>query len=269
MSTEPMDNKQRTLGRILATGIVPNLIPDALDPVRLAGAARGAGIRAMEISCRREDTLKVLAELKREFPDMSFGVSSLIEDGPYYDFLQRRGPRFPSVREAAEGGADFLVSMIAFSSATYRRHADIPIIPGVETTGEAKMQMDLGASLVKFSAPALRGGPAYLRTLVNCGPMHLGLPILVTGGIRPELVDGYVEAGALVAVAGLDLVLGEKYRAMQAAPDWDFIGGALAAYVRAFAQARAKHMPRVDFGSADPTVIQSQSGRFLNACGGV
>lgn len=259
-----VDRKPRTLGRILATGFVPNLIPDALDPVKLAAAAHGAGIRAMEISCRREDTLKVLAELKREFPDMSFGVSSLIEDGPYYNFLQARGPRFPSVREAAEGGADFLVSMIAFSEASYRRHADIPIIPGVETTSEAKAQMDLGASLVKVSAPALRGGPAYLRTLVHCGPMHHGLPLLVTGGIRPELVDGYVEAGALVAVAGFDLILGGRYVEMQAAPDWDAVGGAMAAYVHAFAQARAKHMPRVDFGSADPTIIQRESGRFLN-----
>jgi 2-keto-3-deoxy-6-phosphogluconate aldolase len=258
------DCKQRTLGRILAAGLIPNLIPDALDPVRLADAAHRAGIRAIEISCRRADTLRVLADLKRQFPDMAFGVSSLIEDGPYYDFLQRRGPRFPSVRQAAEQGAAFLVSMIAFSAGTYRDHADIPIIPGVETPGEAKAQMDLGASLVKISAPALRGGPAYLRTMLNCGPMHLALPILVTGGIRPELVDGYVEAGALVAVAGFDLILGDQYQTLQKTPDWDFIGNALSAYVAAFRAARARHMPRVPFDGADPVVIQRESGKFLN-----
>jgi 2-keto-3-deoxy-6-phosphogluconate aldolase len=265
MDTHAIENKHRTLGRILASGFIPNFIPDTLDPAGLADAAGEAGLRAMEISCRRDDTLKVLADLKNRFPAMSFGVSSLVEDGPYYDFLQRRGPRFPSVREAAESGADFLVSLIGFRGETYCHHADRVIIPGVETTEEAKTQMDRGASLVKISAPALRGGPAYLRTMMHCGPIHFGLPLLVTGGIRPDLVDSYVEAGALAAVAGFDLILGGRYRDMQAAPDWTFIRDAMAAYADAFRAARARHMGRVPFDSADPVAIQRESGRFLNA----
>lgn len=264
IDTRALEDKHRTLGRILAGGFIPNLIPDALDPVGLAASAAEAGLFAMEISCRRDDTLKVLAELKDRFPEMSFGVSSLIEDGPYYDFLQQRGPRFPSVRQAAESGAEFLVSLIGFGGETHRRHADLVIIPGVETTDEAKTQMDRGASLVKISAPALRGGPAYLRAMMHCGPVHFGLPLLVTGGIRPDLVDSYVEAGALAAVAGFDLILGGRYRDMQAAPDWGFIRDALVAYVDAFRAARARHMGRVNFDSADPVVIQRESGRFLN-----
>lgn len=259
-----MNAKNQALGRILKTGIVPNLINDPLDPLKLAEAAHSAGIRAMEISCRRPDTVAVLTSLKKKFPDMSFGVSSLIEDGPYFDFLQRRGPRFPSIREAVEHGADFLVSMLAFSAETYRRYRGIPIVPGVETPNDAKIQVDLGASLVKFSGPAMRGGPGYFRGMVNCGPIHFGLPLLITGGMRPDLIEQFVEVGMLVAVAGFDLILGERYKEMQAKPDWKFIANALAAYVKAFAAARAKFMPKVDFDSADPVLIQKQSGKCLN-----
>jgi 2-keto-3-deoxy-6-phosphogluconate aldolase len=195
---------------------------------------------------------------------MSFGVSSLIEDGPYFDFLQKRGPRFPSIDEAVKSGADFLVSMLAFNPETYRRYRHIPIVPGVETSNEAKIHVDYGASLVKFSAPALKGGTVYFKGMVNCSPIHFGLPLLITGGMRPELVDQYVETGMLVAVAGFDLILGERYKELQARPDWKAVKESLAAYVKAFAGARAKYMPKVNFASADPVLIQRQSGKCLN-----
>lgn len=259
-----MPSKNQTLGRILQTGFLPNFINDPLDPLRLAEAAREAGIRALEISGRRADTLAALAKLKNEFPDMSFGVASLVEDGPYYDFLQKRGPTFPSVSAAAESGADFLVSMIAFNASTYRRHKSIPIVPGVETPQEAKIQLDYGASLVKFSGPALKGGPAYFKALVNCAPLHFGLPLLLTGGLRPELIDQYIAAGMLVAVAGFDLILGRRYQEMQKKPEWKFARNSLKDYVRALREGRARHMAKVNFASADPVLIQRQSGRFLN-----
>lgn len=264
MTPQKPNNKNQTLGRILKAGFLPNFINDSLDPVKLAETARENGILALEISCRRPDTLDMLAKLKSEFPDMSFGVSSLIEDGPYYDFLQKRGPRFPAVKEAAENGADFLVSIIAFNAETYRRHENIPIIPGVEASNEAKVHLDYGASLVKFSGPEMRGGPSYFKSMLNCGPMHFGLPLLLTGGMRPELIESYVEAGMLVAVAGFDLILGNRYQEMQKKPDWKFVRSSLENYVKVFQEARARHMNNVNFASADPVLIQKQSGKFLN-----
>jgi 2-keto-3-deoxy-6-phosphogluconate aldolase len=259
-----MEDKNKTLGRILKTGFLPNFINDSLPPLQLAEAVHEAGIRAIEISCRRPDTLAVLKKLKNTLPDMSCGVSSLIEDGPYYNFLQKRGPRFPSVREAAESGADFLVSMVTFKPETYQRHKHIPIIPGVETAADAIMHLDYGASLVKFSAPEARGGPAFFKSMLNCGPLHYGLPLLLTGGMKPELIERYVEAGMLAAVAGFDLILGKRYNEMQKKPDWKFVKTSLEKYVKAFQKARAKYMSKVNFESADPVVIQKQSGKFLN-----
>jgi hypothetical protein len=100
--------------------------------------------------------------------------------------------------------------------------------------------------------------------MINCGPLHYGLPLLLTGGMKPELIERYVEAGMLVAVAGFDLILGKRYHEMQKKPDWTAVAQALRAYVKAFADARAKCMSKVNFESADPVVIQKQSGKFLN-----
>ena len=260
---DTMQKKTKTLGTILKAGFLPNLINDALDPVKLVEAVLSAGVGAMEISCRRPDTLEKLGTLKHHFPDMCFGVSSLIEDGPYYDFLQKRGPRFPSIAQAVDAGADFLVSILPFSAEIHARYPQRPIIPGVETAAEAKAQLDLGASLIKFCNPVMKGGPAYIKS-ISGGPIHFGLPLLLTGGMRPELIGEYVEAGMLVAVAGFDLILGERYEEMQEHPDYEAVTHAIEGYVEAFRKARATHMPEVGFASGDAFQIQSQSGKFMN-----
>lgn len=262
MSTS--QSREQTLGLILKQGLLPNLIQDGLDPFLLAEQAWNAGFACMEVSCRRDDTITLLPQLKNRFPDMRFGVSSLIEDGPYYDYLQQRGPRFPSIDEAVEAGADFLVSLIAFSPRTYQRHANLPIVPGVASPQEAREQLDLGAALIKLSLGAGLYDPKHVRATFHGGPMHFGIPLLLTGGLRPELIDTYTEAGMLVAVAGFDLILRDQYEQLQDQYEADFVGTALAQYREAFAAARMKHQPTVDFNSADAATIQAQTGRFMN-----
>jgi len=255
----PTGGKKRALGRLLRQGFLPNMIKDRLPPEAAVEAAVAAGIEAVEISCRRPDTIELLKRLRKSFTGVSFGVSSLIEDGPYFDFLQARGPRFPSIAEAADAGADFLVSMIAFSPETYRRHSDVPLIPGVHSADEARRQLDLGASLVKFS----NGGPAYFRG-VNGGPMHFGLPLLATGGIRPEHVPDLVAARVLVCVSGFDLILQSRYEALQTAFDAAEVKRQIGAYLEKFREGRKLHRAGVDFASGDAVLIQKQSGQFLN-----
>lgn len=254
-----MTRKEQALGRILQTGLLPNLIKDNLSPERAVEAAIAAGVRAFEVSCRRPDTLPLLGRLRASFPEVSFGVSSLIEDGPYFRFLQARGPRFPSIAEAVDAGADFLVSFVAFSEPTYREFRDVAIVPGVSTPDEAKRQLDLGASLVKFSNFTVD----QVRTL-NVAPIHFGLPLLVTGGVRTAHVPDLVAAGVLVAVCGFDLILGEHYVPLQQSFDPDAARACVTRYVESFAEARRKFRSGVDFASADPRLIQRQTGQFMN-----
>ena len=254
-----MPKKDVHLGRILQAGLLPNLIKDELDAEGIVEAGVAAGVRAFEVSCRRPDTVQILQRLRSRFPEVSFGVSSLIEEGPYFRFLQQRGPRFPSIDEAVEAGADFLVSVITFSSETYRRYPHLPIIPGVESADEAKRQLDLGASLVKF----LNIGVAALKA-TNGGPIHFGLPLLVTGGVRPANVPDLVSAGTLVCVSDFDLILQDQYQAMQKRLDAQVVRTCIGEYVAQFAESRRKYRPNVDFASADPVKIQRESGQFMN-----
>lgn len=262
MST--LTKKQETLGKILKAGLLPNLIGDKLDPVKVTAAAYTAGIRAMEVSCRRTDTIELIKRLKIGFPDMRFGVSSLVDDGPYFDFLQKRGPRFPSIQEAADAGADFLVSVLDFSPETYARHNDLPIVPACYTLNEAKKQLDLGANIIKFCGPSFMGGPAFFKGLINGLPVHKGIPILLTGGIVPNIVEEYVEAGMMVTVAGFDIILKGQYEQQQERFEVEGVVSAIRNYLETYAKARAKFFPDVDFDSADSVKIQEQSGKFMN-----
>ena len=254
-----MRRKDVTLGRILKSGLVPVYIHDSLDVSRLAEAAVAAGVHAVEVSCRRPDVTQVVRRLKSEFPDLAVGVASLIEEGAYFDFLQERGPRFPSIAEAVDAGADFLVSALPFIADTYERYPDLPIIPGVHSPSEAKTQLDLGASLVKFG---YIDGPK--AEVINCGPIHLGFPLLASGGVRPEHVASLVAAKVLVCVAGFELILKPHYAAQLKALDVDVVRTCVAEYTTAFAVARKAHRPQVDFASGDPARIQAQTGQFLN-----
>lgn len=247
---------------ILRSGLLPNLIKDQLDPFSLAEQAQDAGIRCMEVSCRRDDMMKLLPKLKERFPEMRFGAASLIEDGPYFEFLQRRRS-LPSIHDVVEAGADFLVSMIAFSPRTYQRYPDMLIIPGVNSPQEGREQADLGAGLIKFS---LRGlyDPGYVKGGLYGVAIHSALPLLLTGGLRPEMIDAYVEAGMLVGVCGFDMILAGEYQEQQQAFDGPAVRAALDVYLEAFRNARAKHQAGVDFESADARLIQEQGGSFMN-----
>ncbi|MGH7959680.1 MAG: hypothetical protein ACREH8_22080 [Opitutaceae bacterium] len=254
-----MSPKEQTLGKILQSGLLPNLIDDRVNPERAVEAAAGAGVRAVEVSCRRADTVALVKRLRKEFPDVAVGVCSLIESGPYFRFLQARGPRFPSIDEAVDAGADFLVSVLPFSAGTYERHAALPIIPGLTSAQEAKEQLDLGASLAKFG----NIGAAALKSM-NGGPVHFGLPLLVAGGIRPEHVTDLVAARTLVCVCGFDLILKGCYESIQHSFDAGVVRSRFADYIAAIAAARRIHRPDVDFASADSRLIQQQSGQFMN-----
>lgn len=254
-----MRRKDVTLGKILKSGLIPVYVHDTLDVVRLAEASIAAGVHAVEVSCRRPDVAAVVKRLKSEFPDISVGVASLIEDGAYFKFLQRRGPRFPSVAEAVDVGADFLVSALPFNAETYDRYKDLPIIPGVHSPSEAKAQLDMGASLVKFGNINAADAEA-----INCGPVHVGLPLLVTGGVRPEHIADLVAAKVLVCVAGYEMILKSHYSEQLKAFDSGVVRACVAAYTTNIATARRIHRPQVDFASGDPRLIQEQTGQFLN-----
>jgi 2-keto-3-deoxy-6-phosphogluconate aldolase len=225
-----------------------------------------AGLEAVEVSCRHPGALDVIRRLKKRHKGLAVGAASLIEDGPYRDWLWQAGKGVPSIAEAVEAGADFLVSLLPFRRGTYERFGKGHVIlSGVATPGEAQQALDWGANLVKFSGLHLVGGPAFLRGMDAA--THRGLPFFVTGGIRPETIGPYVEAQVLVFGAGFDIILGEDLEEMARRFRPAVLKRALARYTAAIANARAQYQPKVPFRGRDPAAISAASGRYLNLGG--
>ena len=258
--------RNEVLGKIVGGGLVPIFVDGRFDEEACAKEALRAGLEAVEVSCRHPRAMEVIARLKKSHPRLAVGAASLIEDGRYRDWLWSAGKRVPSIAEAAEAGADFLVSLLPFRQETLQRFAaSHVIISGVTTPGEAHQALDWGANLVKFSGLAALGGPAWLAGMD--GATHKGFPFFVTGGMRPESIGPYVEAQVLVFGAGFEVILGEENcqalaRKFTPAP----LRKALARYTAALAEARSKYQPGVPFASKDPAAIAAASGRCLN-CG--
>jgi 2-dehydro-3-deoxyphosphogluconate aldolase / (4S)-4-hydroxy-2-oxoglutarate aldolase len=103
------------------------------------------------------------------------------------------------VSRLADAGASMVVSFwnppgfVAAAAA-----AGIPAIPGGFTTHELAVAHAEGAAAVKLF-PAGLAGPSYLAAL---RPLLPELRLLVTGGIEPDGVGPWLDAGALAVGLG-------------------------------------------------------------------
>jgi 2-dehydro-3-deoxyphosphogluconate aldolase / (4S)-4-hydroxy-2-oxoglutarate aldolase len=78
-------------------------------------------------------------------------------------------------------------------------------IPGVLSATELVTALRAGATAVKVFPTAPAGGPSYIRALRGPFP---DVPLLPTGGIEPEDVPSYLDAGATCVGLGSILVGG-------------------------------------------------------------
>jgi len=160
--------------------------PTGADALEVGLVLLGAGVEVLEVTGTTPDACGVLAGLRREAsPHVLLGVGSI-----------------RSVEEAqrAEGvGADFLVSpgspgpLIDAMLATGRL-----VLPGVFTATEVMRARAAGARAMKLF-PASLLGPNGLRALLGPFPDVAFVP---TGGLAPDQVKGWLEAGALAVGVG-------------------------------------------------------------------
>ena len=118
--------------------------------------------------------------------------------------------------EAHAAGASFLVTPVVVPdviSECVRR--GLPVFPGAFTPTEIHQAHRLGATMVKLF-PAHRLGPGYVRDLN--APLS-SIPLLATGGITPESLPEYAQAG----VAGFGIGSPLFSPAHVAAGDWAWL----------------------------------------------
>ena len=159
---------------------------DADDTLATAHAAAAAGCRMVEVTMST--------------PGVEAAIAPLVAEGLVVAVGTVRDAR--DVARLADAGASLVVSFwnppgfVAAASA-----AGIDAIPGGFTAHELAAAHADGATVVKLF-PGLLAGPSFLPAL---RPLLPELKLLVTGGIGPEAVGVWLEAGALAVGLGSSL----------------------------------------------------------------
>ena len=110
---------------------------------------------------------------------------------------------------AWRAGAEFVVSPCTDPAVIrFTKEKGMISIPGAYTPTEIQNAYNLGADIVKIF-PILPDGLPYLKNVIS--PLS-HIPFMVTGGINPTTVRGFLDTGAVAVAAGAtiatrDLVL--------------------------------------------------------------
>jgi 2-dehydro-3-deoxyphosphogluconate aldolase/(4S)-4-hydroxy-2-oxoglutarate aldolase len=222
MTTDATEQTLETIGR---AGIVAIIRLDDLSAAaQLARALLAGGITALEFTLTNPDAIRVVRELRAQLPDFDQG-RAVIGVGTVMS------PE--AALEAIEAGAQFIVSPSTDLRTITRCHElGVACMPGAMTPTEIVAAWEAGASAVKvFPARAL--GPGYLKDIREPLP-HIRL--MPTGGIGPDNIADYLQAGAFAVGMGGNLLDKQLIRA----GDWQALTDGAARVVERVRQARSE-----------------------------
>jgi 2-dehydro-3-deoxyphosphogluconate aldolase / (4S)-4-hydroxy-2-oxoglutarate aldolase len=214
-----MLTKTHYLEQIRATGSFLIIrLEDEDDAYQVAKAAIRGGMRALEVTYSVPGALRVVEQLTKEHADdgILIGVGTVIDAQSAY--------------AAIEAGARMLVSPHVSPEmiATANRYQAVSIC-GAFTPTEMFTAVELGADIVKLF-PADAVGPAYVKNVLAPFPQ---IPIAPTGGVSPETVQAWFDAG--VAACGIGSYI---TKAAQGTGDYSLVTEATARFLQAVAAAR-------------------------------
>jgi len=174
-------------------GILRGKDPDILIERGLALAQ--AGVRVLEVTLDSVDAARIFATLKEQLDDeVMLGVGTVMHPPT----------ALPSV---AEWGADFALSPVNPEGfIQLANDFDILAVPGAATPGELWKAHTAGAMLVKLYPAETNWSPELLANLPR--PMRQ-VHTLPTGGIKPEEVITWLDAGAFACGIGGKLSIEE------------------------------------------------------------
>ncbi|ATY15511.1 2-dehydro-3-deoxyphosphogluconate aldolase [Amycolatopsis sp. AA4] len=175
---------------------------DAASAVTAARAVLDAGLKSVEIPLTNAGALVAIEELSAAYPDATIGAGTVLDES--------------SATAAIRAGARFLVSPSLHTEVLRTAHRyGVAALPGTGSVTEIVRAMEEGADAVKvFPASAL--GPQWVKDVRAALPQA---PLVPTGGIAPEDVPRWLDAGAVACGIGSALTRGsaEDIRARVAA----------------------------------------------------
>ena len=177
--TGPLDTLKARLGECPLVAIIRGVTPGEVEAI--GAALYEGGIRIIEVPLNSPDPLASIAILAR-----SLGDRALIGAGTVLDPEQ--------VGEVAAAGGRLIVSPNtnpAVIDASAR--AGLVSMPGYFTPSEAFAALRAGAHGLKLF-PAEGASPAVVKAQRAVLPRDV--PLLVVGGVKPETMAPWIEAGA-------------------------------------------------------------------------
>ena len=188
--------------------------------IRVADALHAGGVTALEITVTVPDAFSVIAAITRRFGDeVCVGVGTVLD--------------VETVRGAVAAGARYVVSPVFRPAVIAESHRlGVPAMPGAITPTEMLTAHEAGADVVKIF-PADHFGPGYLKSVL--APMPF-LRLMPTGGVTPDNVGDWIDAGAVAVGLGGALVDAR----LVAAGDWSAITARARRVADGVAAARAR-----------------------------
>jgi 2-dehydro-3-deoxyphosphogluconate aldolase / (4S)-4-hydroxy-2-oxoglutarate aldolase len=160
--------------------------PRVADPASLAMAFAGHGIRCVEFTFTIADVLSAIRAAAER--------GAVVGAGTVLDPDQ--------AHKAIDAGARFVVTpAIRVDVAHVCHDLGVPVVLGAFTPTEVRSAVEAGAAAVKLF-PSRIGGPEYVRDLLGPFP---NLALVPSGGVGPENMRAYLEAGAVAVSLGASL----------------------------------------------------------------
>lgn len=193
----PRDVLNHYLEQCPLIAIIRGVTPDEAEAI--GEAIHDAGIRIIEVPLNSPDPFVSIARLASKFgDDMLVGGGTVL--------------RWSDVHEVKRNGGRLIVSPNTNSEViTETAQAGLVSCPGFFTPSEAFTALDAGATALKLF-PAEGASPAVLKAQLAVIPKDV--PIILVGGVKPDNMRPWREAGA----AGFGLG-GGLYKSGQSAAD--------------------------------------------------
>ena len=167
-----------------------------------ARALSEGGLNCIELTMTTPGAIELCAEVARELPHVLLGLGTVLDA--------------ETARRGIAAGAKFIVTPAVRPLVIEAcRQAEIPILGGALTPTEIYQSWELGVDVVKIF-PAEFFGPSYIKSIKAPFP---AVQVMPTGGVTPETVRDFLEAGAFATAAGSSLVLPAALKAS----DWEAI----------------------------------------------
>lgn len=261
---EKVDLKN-TITTLLRDGFILVFNQNKLDIVKTAEALIKAGVNNIEVTCRISKPLEKLETLRRELPDFAAGMASLIDQPEMLDVYNKTNPQdpLPSVEQAADAGACYLVSAANFSDACYKKYAGrTALIPGCGTVNEITSQFSKGANFCKIFPAKQLGGPAFIKAIDPA--IHKTISLVPTGGTNPGNIPDYIDAGVLVLGGSFSMIEKATMKKIVDEQDYDTLAEELTRIKQSINELRATKYPDIDFATASIEEISKATGRNFN-----